>query len=379
MVGGGSSQSLPQIYLNSKSGVIDMTAIRLKKIGFWAICLILAILLLFFCRVIILPLCLAAVLCYILLPAVRLLEKWRLPLWLAIALVYLAFFGVLIGICCWGMPRLWRDLSAISGFLPGTFCSLRSCWQEWYDGLPELLGLSEMPQFLDGCLSKFLSGVTDSLYFWFERSVKVLPSFFTNLSMLIFAPVFAFYLMRDRGIFLKTARDLLPDSLEQGLLPLLSELNRLLNSFVRGYFLVALCVGALFYLLLWLFQVKYSFTMGLLMFFAELIPYLGPFLAFLPCLALAALQGRASVVKMLVIWFAVQQAENLFISPHIMGEAVRLHPLYVILAVLVGGFWFGVPGMILAVPLAAILKTVSVWGLAWWRENCGSDECDWVK
>jgi predicted PurR-regulated permease PerM len=387
---------LPEIYLTANlhigSGVNDVERVRRKKLdccAVWAGWAALAALLLFCCRVLILPLCLAAVLCCILLPAVRLLEGWRLPSWLAILLAYLVFFGGLAALGYWGVPRLWRDLSAISELLPDMLRSLDSAWQGWCAGLARFAWMSgaadsaQTPQLSGGWLDKIWGCIIDSLYFWVERSVRLLPSFCSNLcaglSMLIFAPLFAFYLMRDRALFLKAARDLLPSGGELGLRALLSELCRLLNSFVRGYFLVAMCVGALFYLLLWLFRVKYSFTMGLLMFLAELIPYLGPFLAFFPCALLAALQGRAAVAKMVLIWFAVQQAENLFISPHIMGEAVRLHPLYVILAVLVGGFWCGVPGMILAVPLAAMLKTVGAWGIAWWRDNRGMDGSDWVK
>lgn len=256
-----------------------MAKIRLKKLA-WALfyaALILSLLLL--CRALLLPLGLAAALCYILLPAVKKLESWRLPSWLAILLVYLALFSGLAAILGWGVPRLWRDLAAIGQLLPETVASCRSLWQDCHTALPQRLGLPQLPAFVDDCMADFIQSLGDGLYNWLTRSLKLLPSLFSNLSTLIFAPVFAFYLLRDRQTFAKLAQEQLPSHFCRRLKPLLAELNAMLTGFVRGYLLVAVCVGLLFYLLLWLFGVDYSFTLGLIMAVAELIPYLGPLLA----------------------------------------------------------------------------------------------------
>lgn len=344
-----------------------MSRLRLKKLV-WALGgAALAALLLLLCRALLLPLGLAAALCYILLPLVKRLESYRLPGWLAILLVYAGLFSLLAAACVWGVPRLWRDAAAIGQLLPETVASCQTFWQTCHDTWPERLGLPMLPAFMDDCLSDFISGLGDNLYDWLLRSLRLLPSFFSNISTLIFAPVFAFYFMRDRRIFTGFMRQWLPEAWARRLLPLLRELNQMLRCFVRGYLLVALCVGLLFYLLLWLCGVKYSFTLGLIMATAELIPYLGPLLAFLPCLLLVLVQGRLAVVKMLIIWLVVQQLENIVISPRIMGGAVHLHPLYIIFAVLVGGYWFGVLGMIIAVPLAASLAPVAGWLWRWWK------------
>lgn len=344
-----------------------MSRLRLKKLVCALGGALLLLLLLLICRALLLPLGLAAALCYVLLPLVKRLEAYRLPGWLAILLVYAGLFSLLAAAGIWGVPRLWRDVAAIGQLLPETITSCQTFWQNCHDTWPERLGLPMLPDFLDNCLRDFVSGLGESLYDWLLRSLRLLPSFFSNLSTLIFAPVFAFYFMRDRQTFVELTRKWLPATWARRLLPLLRELNQMLRCFVRGYLLVALCVGLLFYLLLWLCGVKYSFTLGMIMATAELIPYLGPLLAFLPCLLLVLVQGRLAVVKMLVIWLVVQQMENIVISPRIMGGAVRLHPLYIIFAVLVGGYWFGVLGMIIAVPLAASLAPVAGWLWRWWK------------
>ena len=150
-----------------------MAKIRLKKLA-WALfyaALILSLLLL--CRALLLPLGLAAALCYILLPTVKKLESWRLPSWLAILLVYLALFSGLAAILGWGVPRLWRDLAAIGQLLPETVASCRSLWQDCHTALPQRLGLPQLPAFVDDCMADFIQSLGDGLYNWLTRSLKL--------------------------------------------------------------------------------------------------------------------------------------------------------------------------------------------------------------
>ena len=342
-----------------------MARLRIKRLTLWLVLLAAGLGLLWVCRVVLVPLLLAALLAYLLLPPVRLLEK-KLPGWLAIVLVYALVLVLAVAAAWWAMPRLLRDFSALSALVPRTLAEGRHFWQMCSAGLPRLLGLPDASAVWQDFLVRFAAGVGESLYGWVERSMCLLPSFFSSLSLLIFAPVFAFYMLRDRGIFSRSLQRLLPEEWVSSIRPLFIELNTMLHGFVRGYFLVAFCVGVVFYVLLWLFGVDYAFTLGLIMVIAELIPYIGPFIAIVPSVLLVMVQGKAAVFKLIVIWLLVQQLENIVISPRIMSDAVRLHPMYVILAVVVGGFWFGIPGMILAVPAAASLAPVAKWVYGWW-------------
>ena len=346
--------------------------IRLLRCAAAALCLLLAV---YLGRVLLLPLGAAAVLAYILLPAVRLLENWRWPRVLAVLLPMLAFFALLAAIICWGWPLLRRDFSAIGGLGPQATLLLSVVSHNLQSGLPPILTQTGAAGLFYGCFNHLSAWLADYVTLGLQTVVERLPELFGSLSLLIFAPVFAFYILKDRDDFAAAFAPHLPPALAR----LLADLNSLLQAFVRGYFLVALTVGVLFGLLLKLFGLDYSFTLGLLMLLAELIPYLGPFLAFFPCLLLGLVQGGAAAVKVVVIWLAVQQLENLVISPYIMAEAVRLHPLYSMLAVLVGGWWWGVFGMILAVPLAAALRTVWLAGYRWWQASAGIQPEDWLK
>lgn len=332
-------------------------------------------------RVLVLPLGVAAVLVYLLLPPVRLLERW-LPGWLAIILVYAGVVLLVSLLGCFAVPQLLGDFAALSSLVPDTLAEGQTFLQMCGSEVSYLLGAaadSEMWRDMwRDCLVRFAAGLGEVLYGWLKSGVCVLPEVCGELSLLVFAPVFAFYLLRDRSDFGCSLGRLVGEERVGVIRPLIDDINGILRGFVRGYLLVALCVGGLFYLLLWLSGVDYAFTLGLIMAIAELIPYIGPFIAFVPCVLLVLVQGGGAVVKMLVIWVVVQQLENLVISPHIMSDAVRLHPLYVIMAVLVGGSWWGVPGMILAVPLAASLRPVIRWLVERWRYYRREDGEKWI-
>lgn len=324
------------------------------------------LLVLYLVRVVLLPMALAAVLCYLVLPLARGLEGVRVPKGLAAGLALACFFVLVTGLLMWGRPLLWRDFAALGQLRPMVGQIFDEVSRGWQIAVPQDGG----GMLLYACRERvavILGKIGERLM---EQSLGALPGLLGSLAAAVFTPVFAFYLLRDR----EQLMELVP----RGVRPLAVDLNHILQAFVRGYLLVAAVVGVLFGLLVWLFGLNYAFSLGLIMLLAELVPYLGPFLAFFPCVALGLVQGKLALIKLLLIWLAVQQLENLLISPHIMSGVMRLPPFYIMLAVLIGGFWWGVFGMILAVPLAAAIKVVGNALIQWWNVNDGVQPEDFV-
>lgn len=318
-------------------------------------------------RVVLLPMALAAVLCYLVLPLQTKLEGCRVPRGLAAVVSLAGFFALVMGLLAWGWPLLCRDLAELGRLAPIVGQIFDEVNRGWQTVTYDARGGGALLAACGTRLAEWLSGLAGKLL---EMSLSALPGLLAGVSLVVFTPVFAFYLLRDRAGLMA----LLP----RGARPLLLDLNHVLQAFVRGYLLVALAVGLLFGLLVWLFGLKYAFTQGLIMLLAELVPYMGPFLAFFPCVALGLVQGRLALIKLLLIWLAVQQLENLLISPSIMAGVMKLPPFYIMLAVLIGGFWWGVFGMILAVPLAAVIKLAGNALAHWWQVTEGVQPEDFV-
>ncbi len=317
--------------------------------------------LVYFARVVVLPLALAFILCYLLLPVVNFLEKRHISTGISITIIYLVLVGILAAGVYWGIPKIITELADISKAIPSCFNDLQNYAIGIWEKIKGFLGISEVPPNIVAGIENFFASLGDEAANWARKSLRVIPSFFSNLLIVIVAPVMAYYLLRDRQEFMKRLNALMPPALREALLPLGRDVNSLLRNFMKGYVLVAILVGLSFYVLLLVLGVDYALTLGIIMAIAELIPYFGPFIAFVPSFFLVLLQGPGAILKLLLAWFVVQQLENLVISPKIMANSVFLHPLLVMSVVLVGGFWFGVLGLILAVPAAAACKLIGTW------------------
>ena len=103
---------------------------------------------------------------------------------------------------------------------------------------------------------------------------------------------------------------------------------------------------------------EFAAMFGIIAGIAELIPYFGPLIGAAPAVGIALLHSKYMTLKVILAVLIIQQVEGNIISPKIMGNCMGLHPLVIIVALLAGGHLFGIAGMLLAVPLAAIIKII---------------------
>ncbi len=119
-----------------------------------------------------------------------------------------------------------------------------------------------------------------------------------------------------------------------------------------------------------LLGVEFALMLGIFAGLAEIIPYFGPIIGAVPAVGLAILKSKWLAVKVAIAFLVIHQLEGNIISPKILGDKVGLHPLVVIFSLLAGGELYGLPGMLLAVPAAAILRVIVRFALqkaAAWR------------
>lgn len=182
------------------------------------------------------------------------------------------------------------------------------------------------------------------------------------LGYVVLTPVLAFYLLRDWDGFIERVDDLLPRDRRGAIAQFAAEYDALLGKYLRGQITVALAMGALTGLGLWIWQFPYAFLIGGLVSVFSVVPYLGLLLSLLPAIAVALTSGAVglSLLKVGVVFGVVQGLEGSVISPRIVGDSVGLHPVWVVLALSAGGFYLGFVGLLLAVPMAVGIKLVVV-------------------
>jgi predicted PurR-regulated permease PerM len=193
----------------------------------------------------------------------------------------------------------------------------------------------------------------------------------SNVVSIVLGLIIAFYILKDLEYFKQLYRDaakaFMKERKNQKLRSLLTDINLIVSKFIRGQLLDALIVGILSSIGLSIIGLDFAVLIGMTAGIANIIPYFGPVIGSVPAVIVGLLSG--SPIKALlavVVLIVVQQIDGAVISPKIVGDSVGLHPVFVMLSILVGGAYFGLWGMLIAVPTAAIIK---MFLLRWMEER----------
>ena len=191
-------------------------------------------------------------------------------------------------------------------------------------------------------------------------SISNLFNIILMIANLVIIPVVMFYLLRDFDSINKRLLALIPPRLQEKTRELVLEIDQVLSSFVRGQLVVVALMGLMYAFGLFLCDTPMSLSLGLMAGLVNLVPYLGLVLGFVPAAILTFMhtQEWLAVLGVAGVFAFVQGIEGMIITPRIVGENIGLHPVAVIFAVLLGGELFGLVGMLLGVPIVAILNVL---------------------
>lgn len=315
------------------------------------------------------PLLVAALIVYALEPAVGALARRRVPRVLATFLVHLVVLGALGGLVVVVAPLVGAQLGTLVEEAP----ELRGRARELVQRGAGAMGVElTLPQGADG--GQIVEEVADETGAALQDEVSrqrllgalgglagMAAGTARLLLLLLIGPVLAFYLLADLSRVTTAFRRLVPPGGRDETFALLASVGRVTGGYVRGQLVVALFVGVAATIGYWLIGLPFWALVGIVAGLSNLVPFIGPIVGGLLGVAVALLgDGLGLAVWVVVVTVVVQQLESQVISPLVMGRTVKVHPLLVILAVLVGGALFGLPGLLLAVPAIAAAKVVAL-------------------
>lgn len=200
--------------------------------------------------------------------------------------------------------------------------------------------------------------------------IKLLQSLGSGTVKFLVGMVAGIYLLKDKSFFLRLGNQilhlLLPQKAHGLIREILFEINDVISAFLRGVFIDSVVVAVLSSLALSLLGVDFAIFIGCFAGVANIIPYFGPVIGIVPAFLSAFADGGLTLAVLAAAsLFAVQQIECNFIYPRIIGKSTGLHPLFVLIAVSAAGALGGLLWMILAVPIAGIIKVL----VCKWAEN----------
>lgn len=297
---------------------------------------------------------LAAFLTYLLNPLVNAMERRGTPRVYAILLAYLALSFLVAGTFLYIIPRVVKQLYILEETIPLYIAQT----QQVILSVQEQYSVLNIPDGVRQVIDQRVILLEEYVLQWTRHAVTVLIGLVSYIFKILLAPVLAFYLLKDFDAISKKAIAWLPAKFRGDITGLFKQINQVVVSFIRGYFLVAAIVSVLTAIAMALLGVDFALMLGLIAGVTELIPYFGPVIGAVPAIGIALLQSKWLALKVAVVFVIIHQLEGNIISPKIMSDKVGLHPLLVIFSLLAGGELYGLLGMVLAVPFAAVLRVV---------------------
>lgn len=301
------------------------------------------------------PVIVSMALAYLLDWPVSKMEKMNLSRTASSSLVTIMFISVMVLFSVGLLPVVWNQSINLINEAP----QIWSKTQQWLVALPEYY-----PNLVKGGqIEKMLEGVDDKIVGIGQGIISAsFSSIFGVGAFLIYAilvPLMMFFMLKDKPLLLKHVSSCLPKQ-RRLILQVGQEMNGQIINYIRGKVIEILIVGTISVITFLIFDIRYALLLGILVGFSVLIPYIGAAVVTIPIAAVALFQwGVSPEFWYIMIAYAIIQAlDGNLLVPILFSEAVNLHPLYIIIAVLFfGGLW-GFWGVFFAIPLATLVNAL---------------------
>ena len=314
------------------------------------------------------PFVVGLLLVYLLDPPVRWLVRRGMRRTLAIGIVYIVAFLAFIEFLNLTLTPLVNEIVAFVRDFP----ALAEQLQDQLERLGELYARLQLPEAVREWIDAFIASLAEGGGGAPEFDVSLLLPVITGAGSILGAvfgyvilPVWVFYLLKDRVSLTNQFDAAIPGPWKFDIWAVIRLVQRVFGQWVRGQLVLGITVGVGTFIGLMILSVtidpifgRYALLLSITAGILELVPIIGPIIAAVPAVLLAATAGLDAVIAALILYILVQQVENNFLVPKIQGDAVELHPAAVVFAIIIGGALAGLLGAILALPDAAAFLDV---------------------
>ncbi len=308
---------------------------------------------------ILMPFFIAALLAYLGDPIVDKLEEKKLSRTLSVAIVFgfILLFGLILLLIL--LPMLTAQVAALFKRLPDYLALLQTTALPWLAsmGMPiEVFDTSTIKQAISNYWTE-VGQVAGGLFRYVTHSGALALQWLVNLVLI---PVLTFYLLRDWDILVGRFRELLPRSNAKKVIAITIECDEMLSAFIRGQLMVMFALTVIYTIGLTMIGLELALLLGVIAGVVSFVPYLGLIVGI-------GLAGTAAffqfhewlpVIMVIAVFSVAQMIEGMVLTPRFVGERIGLHPVAVLFAVMAGAQLFGFTGILLALPVAAVVMVL---------------------
>lgn len=304
------------------------------------------------------PIIVSIILYYLFNPLVNLMERYNISRLWGVIILFLVIIGVIALAINLLIPVIGAQFKSFGNNFPYYVDKVN----KFIDSVTKYSLISnfygQIQDQLDSLAKKLPSMVSD--YFnGFGSKVKNFAEALVNVGVVIATtPFVLLFMLKDGHRFKEFSTNLMPPKFRKDFHDLLDKMSLQVGSYIQGQIIVSFCIGILLFIGYSIIGLDYSLILASIAAVTSVVPYIGPTIAISPAIIIALITSPIMLLKLVVVWTAVQFIEGHFISPNIMGKTLKIHPLTIIFILLSAGNLLGVVGVILGIPAYAILKVL---------------------
>ncbi|UUS61661.1 MULTISPECIES: chloramphenicol efflux transporter CxpE [unclassified Acinetobacter] len=302
----------------------------------------------------------AFLIAYLFSPLVDKLHNIGLPRWLSISLVFIGI-GVAIFLSMWFLvPLVWEQLMYAKNNIPSNIHWVNYTFLPWLSETFNLVPMEIDTEQMSAAIMEYIQTnySADSIQAMLLKVAQSGLNFIQIGGTIVLIPIIAFYFLLDWERMLENMRRLIPRKYEKSTLTIVGECHEVLGAFVKGQFLVMFLLGVVYAVGLQLVGIEVGIIIGMIAGLASIIPYLGFAVGIISAVVACLFQFGLDWVHLalvLVVFMVGQAIEGYILQPFLLGDKIGLSPVAVVFAVLAGAQLAGLLGMLIALPVAAII------------------------
>ncbi len=320
----------------------------------------------------------AIIFAYVMEPVVHFLEKKGIKRPFGVIIVYISVIVIFTILLVSVVPKTLNELLNLFQQLPTVadtiiteinnfFAKISTQFNiELPKNVLDLLNTNNLPQKNAGMgqniaatISKTINDLNTKMQTQALATIRNIVSKFysviTSSIRILLVFIFSFYFSVDKANYNKKVQSWIPSKYREDVFYLANRIDKSLQQFIRGRLLMAFFVGFATMIYLLILGVDFAIVIGMITCVADIIPYIGPFLGFVPAVLFAFMDAPIKALWVSILFIIIQWAENNLLAPKLIGTSTGLNPLLVLVSIIIGGGVFGVWGMIISVPLTSII------------------------
>ncbi|MFD2729225.1 AI-2E family transporter [Enterococcus camelliae] len=306
------------------------------------------------------PAIFAIVLYYMFNPLVNWCQNYLPRIW-AVSLLFLFVIGLFVlgGVLIF--PSVQEQLHQLIEEFPTIFSDVQQLVQSFFAKTPFADAIHQSQSSLNEVWSKIGSFLENYLQNGAKGVGSVFSALSTTVITLVTGPIIAFFLLKDNDRFYQSSKKILPPVMRRDAEEIAQIVNQQIGDYLKGQVVSSIILGIMYWPFFLLIGLPFSGILAIAAGILCIIPYIGPFVVFIPGLIIALQVSWMMAVKFLIVWFVIQAIHGHLVVPRVMGDKLQMHPVTIIFVLLVMAELFGLIGVIFGIPIYCFVKVLVIY------------------